>query len=210
MFISGAGATDVLCGDGAHVGQRGQNVCLLSSMPIAMASATAKMNIKWAGKTNRPPPRYILPMSKSPAENLLGEEGQGFTFAMKGLDGGRINIATVRWVRLKLPLTVPCSMYRSVASLAKPLTNSKTCSLNLLICSPIWCRLGRWCDWRRIIWIPNRPMPRRIVRWQNALPRIWVWYRQPSAAATRWLWLSTRISARRHVRDLRVHPSRRH
>ncbi len=29
-----------------------------------------------------------------PVANLLGEEGQGFTFAMKGLDGGRINIAT--------------------------------------------------------------------------------------------------------------------
>ena len=29
-----------------------------------------------------------------PASHLLGEEGQGFTFAMKGLDGGRINIAT--------------------------------------------------------------------------------------------------------------------
>jgi alkylation response protein AidB-like acyl-CoA dehydrogenase len=28
-----------------------------------------------------------------PAENLLGEEGQGFSFAMKGLDGGRLNIA---------------------------------------------------------------------------------------------------------------------
>lgn len=28
-----------------------------------------------------------------PAHYLLGEEGQGFTFAMKGLDGGRINIA---------------------------------------------------------------------------------------------------------------------
>jgi alkylation response protein AidB-like acyl-CoA dehydrogenase len=27
-----------------------------------------------------------------PVENLLGEEGQGFGFAMKGLDGGRINI----------------------------------------------------------------------------------------------------------------------
>ena len=26
-------------------------------------------------------------------ENLIGEEGQGFTFAMKGLDGGRLNIA---------------------------------------------------------------------------------------------------------------------
>jgi alkylation response protein AidB-like acyl-CoA dehydrogenase len=28
-----------------------------------------------------------------PAANLLGEEGQGFKFAMGGLDGGRLNIA---------------------------------------------------------------------------------------------------------------------
>ena len=29
---------------------------------------------------------------KVPAKNLLGSEGEGFKFAMKGLDGGRINI----------------------------------------------------------------------------------------------------------------------
>jgi alkylation response protein AidB-like acyl-CoA dehydrogenase len=29
-----------------------------------------------------------------PVENRVGEEGQGFKFAMKGLDGGRINIAS--------------------------------------------------------------------------------------------------------------------
>lgn len=29
-----------------------------------------------------------------PAQNLLGREGEGFKIAMKGLDGGRINIAT--------------------------------------------------------------------------------------------------------------------
>jgi alkylation response protein AidB-like acyl-CoA dehydrogenase len=28
-----------------------------------------------------------------PAENLLGEEGEGFAYAMAGLDGGRLNIA---------------------------------------------------------------------------------------------------------------------
>lgn len=28
-----------------------------------------------------------------PAENLLGDEGSGFGFAMNGLNGGRINIA---------------------------------------------------------------------------------------------------------------------
>ena len=31
---------------------------------------------------------------KVPVENLLGSEGEGFAIAMKGLDGGRINIAT--------------------------------------------------------------------------------------------------------------------
>ena len=30
---------------------------------------------------------------KVPAENLIGEEGKGFTYAMAGLDGGRLNIA---------------------------------------------------------------------------------------------------------------------
>ncbi|WP_420398102.1 acyl-CoA dehydrogenase family protein [Nioella sp.] len=30
---------------------------------------------------------------KVPSENLIGEEGKGFTYAMAGLDGGRLNIA---------------------------------------------------------------------------------------------------------------------
>jgi alkylation response protein AidB-like acyl-CoA dehydrogenase len=30
---------------------------------------------------------------KIPAENLLGEEGKGFSYAMAGLDGGRLNIS---------------------------------------------------------------------------------------------------------------------
>ena len=34
----------------------------------------------------------ILEDCKVPAANLLGKEGEGFKFAMAGLDGGRINI----------------------------------------------------------------------------------------------------------------------
>ena len=30
---------------------------------------------------------------KIPADNLLGDEGRGFSYAMAGLDGGRLNIA---------------------------------------------------------------------------------------------------------------------
>ncbi len=29
-----------------------------------------------------------------PVENLIGKEGQGFEIAMRGLNGGRINIGT--------------------------------------------------------------------------------------------------------------------
>jgi len=34
----------------------------------------------------------ILEDCKVPAANLLGSEGQGFSIAMKGLNGGRLNI----------------------------------------------------------------------------------------------------------------------
>ena len=36
----------------------------------------------------------FFPLVQIPAENMLSAEGSGFTLAMKGLDGGRINIAT--------------------------------------------------------------------------------------------------------------------
>ena len=44
----------------------------------------------WRGQ---PTAQVILDNCQVPSENLLGEEGQGFSYAMKGLDGGRLNIA---------------------------------------------------------------------------------------------------------------------
>ena len=38
--------------------------------------------------------RLFFENVRVPANNRLGEEGQGFMIAMKGLDGGRLNIAT--------------------------------------------------------------------------------------------------------------------
>lgn len=38
-----------------------------------------------------------------PSANILGSEGQGFTIAMKGLNGGRINIG-----KLKLEDMIVC------------------------------------------------------------------------------------------------------
>ncbi len=93
VFISGAGDTDVLvvmarsCGEGAN----GISAFIVpaNSEGISYGKKEAKMG--W----NCQPTRMIsFENVRIPADYLLGEEGEGFKFAMLGLDGGRINIAT--------------------------------------------------------------------------------------------------------------------
>ncbi|HCH1215242.1 acyl-CoA dehydrogenase family protein [Vibrio parahaemolyticus] len=93
MFISGAGDTDVLvvmarsCGEGA--GGVSAFVVPADIEGISYGKKEAKMG--W----NCQPTRMItFENVRIPADYLLGEEGEGFKFAMLGLDGGRINIAT--------------------------------------------------------------------------------------------------------------------
>ncbi|ELA9864375.1 acyl-CoA dehydrogenase family protein [Vibrio parahaemolyticus] len=93
VFISGAGDTDVLvvmarsCGEGA--GGVSAFVVPADCEGISYGKKEAKMG--W----NCQPTRMItFENVRIPADHLLGEEGEGFKFAMLGLDGGRINIAT--------------------------------------------------------------------------------------------------------------------
>ena len=92
-FISGAGATDVLVvmartgGEGA----RGVSAIVVPADTAGIAYGKKETKMGW----NSQPTRTIsFGNVKVPADHLLGQEGQGFVFAMKGLDGGRINIAT--------------------------------------------------------------------------------------------------------------------
>ncbi|EGQ8299000.1 acyl-CoA dehydrogenase [Vibrio parahaemolyticus] len=93
VFISGAGDTDVLvvmarsCGEGA--GGVSAFVVPADIEGISYGKKEAKMG--W----NCQPTRMItFENVRIPADYLLGKEGEGFKFAMLGLDGGRINIAT--------------------------------------------------------------------------------------------------------------------
>jgi len=47
---------------------------------------------KKLGWNSQPTREVIMENCRVPAENVLGGEGSGFRIAMKGLDGGRINI----------------------------------------------------------------------------------------------------------------------
>ena len=48
---------------------------------------------KKMGWNSQPTAQVIFEDCKVPAKNILGNEGDGFKIAMKGLDGGRLNIA---------------------------------------------------------------------------------------------------------------------
>ncbi|MFL9926061.1 acyl-CoA dehydrogenase family protein [Herbaspirillum lusitanum] len=92
-FISGAGATDVLVvmartgGEGA----RGVSAFVVPGNAAGIAYGKKESKMGW----NSQPTRTIsFDNVRVPADHLLGNEGEGFKFAMKGLDGGRINIAT--------------------------------------------------------------------------------------------------------------------
>ncbi len=92
-FISGAGETDVLVvmartGD---LGTTGISAFVVEAKANGISYGRKEPKMGW----NSQPTRAVAFENVAiPANQLLGEEGQGFVFAMKGLDGGRINIAT--------------------------------------------------------------------------------------------------------------------
>ena len=92
-FISGAGETDalvVMARTGAD-GAGGISAFLVPADARGVRYGRKEDKMGW----NSQPTRAIdFDAVRVPATHLLGQEGDGFRIAMKGLDGGRINIAT--------------------------------------------------------------------------------------------------------------------
>lgn len=94
MFISGAGSTDLLVvmartGD-ANSGARGISAF---AVPADSAGILYGKNEAKLGWNSQPTRAITFDNVRIPAHALLGAEGEGFRIAMRGLDGGRINIA---------------------------------------------------------------------------------------------------------------------
>ncbi|MFC4727995.1 acyl-CoA dehydrogenase family protein [Coralloluteibacterium thermophilus] len=92
-FISGAGATDVLVVM-ARTGTAGAGGISAFVVPADAPGITYGRKEEKMGWNSQPTRGITFENVRIPLENLLGEEGDGFKIAMKGLDGGRINIAT--------------------------------------------------------------------------------------------------------------------
>ena len=95
MFISGAGSTDVLvvmARTGTQEdGPKGISAFVVPADAERIHYGKAEEKMGW----NSQPTRLItFEDVRIPARYMIGNEGDGFKIAMKGLDGGRINIAT--------------------------------------------------------------------------------------------------------------------
>ncbi len=95
MFISGAGSTDVLVvmarTGTMEDGPKGISAFVVPADLDGIHYGKAEEKMGW----NSQPTRLItFEDVRVPARYILGKEGDGFKIAMKGLDGGRINIAT--------------------------------------------------------------------------------------------------------------------
>jgi alkylation response protein AidB-like acyl-CoA dehydrogenase len=92
QFISGAGVSDLYLVMARTGGSRAGGVSAFL-VPKDAPGLSFGANEKKMGWNAQPTRQVILEDVRLPAEALLGEEGQGFRYAMSGLDGGRLNIA---------------------------------------------------------------------------------------------------------------------
>ncbi|RZI90237.1 MAG: acyl-CoA dehydrogenase, partial [Variovorax sp.] len=92
-FISGAGATDVLVVM-ARTGGGGAGGISAFALPADAPGIGYGKKEHKMGWNSQPTRTISFDNVRVPADHLLGSEGEGFRIAMKGLDGGRINIAT--------------------------------------------------------------------------------------------------------------------
>lgn len=92
-FISGGGFSDLLIVM-ARTGEDGPKGISAFAVPADAPGISYGRQEEKMGWHSQPTCGITFENVRVPAKYRLGEEGQGFTFAMKGLDGGRINIAS--------------------------------------------------------------------------------------------------------------------
>ena len=92
-FISGAGSTDLLVVMARTGGPGARGISAFAVPADAPGIQYGKKEDKM-GWNSQPTRAIAFDGVRVPADHLLGQEGEGFKIAMKGLDGGRINIAT--------------------------------------------------------------------------------------------------------------------
>jgi alkylation response protein AidB-like acyl-CoA dehydrogenase len=91
-FISGAGTSDVyvVMARTGEAGPKGISAFVVDLGTPGLSFGAQERKMGW---NSQPTAIVSFDDCRIPAANLLGKEGDGFRYAMMGLDGGRLNIA---------------------------------------------------------------------------------------------------------------------
>lgn len=132
MFISGAGATDMLIVM-ARTGDPGSGPSGVSAFAVPADTKGVdygKNEIKM-GWSSQPTRAISFEDVAIPAEYLLGQEGEGFKIAMKGLDGGRINIAACSLGAAQATITLTQQYMQEREQFGKPIAEFQALQFKL-------------------------------------------------------------------------------
>ena len=130
QFISGAGATDyyvVMCRT-ADTGNRGIPTLVVPAEAPGLSFGPNEQKMGW---NTQPTRQVIFEDVRVPVANRLGDEGDGFQIAMKGLNGGRINIGACSLGGGQAALEKSVSYLKERTAFGGPLTNQQSLVFDL-------------------------------------------------------------------------------
>ncbi|MEL7299912.1 MAG: acyl-CoA dehydrogenase family protein [Pseudomonadota bacterium] len=129
-FISGGGYSDAYIvmartGDG---GPKGISSVIVDDGAEGLSFGGLEAKMGWKAQPTR---QVQLDACAIPAANLLGEEGMGFAYAMKGLDGGRLNIAACSLGGAQAALDATLAYMKDRGAFGKKLTEFQALQFRL-------------------------------------------------------------------------------
>lgn len=130
QFISGAGTSEyyvVMCRT-ADTGAKGISALVV---PADTPGLSFGPNEKKMGWNTQPTRQVIFEDARVPVANRLGEEGAGFHIAMKGLNGGRINIGACSLGGGQAALEKATAYLRERTAFGAPLTTQQSLVFDL-------------------------------------------------------------------------------
>lgn len=129
-FISGAGSTDVLVvmARTGGAGAKGVSAIVVDAHSEGIEYGKNEHKMGWRSQPTR---TISFNNVKVPIANRLGEEGQGFSMAMKGLDGGRINIGICAVGTAQAALETATRYVKDRSQFGKPIAHFQSVQFKL-------------------------------------------------------------------------------
>jgi hypothetical protein len=129
-FISGAGTSDVyvVMARTGGPGPKGVSTFVVEKDMPGLSFGAQEKKMGWNAQ---PTAQVNFDNVRVPAENRVGEEGEGFKIAMRGLDGGRINIASCSLGGAGLALDLARDYLKQRKQFGKPLADNQALQFRL-------------------------------------------------------------------------------